>query len=92
MEYLLYKLVSVRLQEQKNEYKVLEFSPRPWRLKLKCEKIGFKGALVRLLFFLQSYGKAKIFYVLSDKNEVVHTSYLVPKCGKFSFLKKGNCQ
>lgn len=71
-----------------NDIEIFEFCPRPFRLALSGEKLNIKTLLVRLNFWVISKGKAKIVYVLSDEGEVIHTSYLVPKCIKFGFMKE----
>lgn len=54
---------------------------------LPGEKRNFKLLATRLIFQLITFGKAKIYYVKQNE-ELVHTSYVIPKCFKFPFLKK----
>lgn len=61
------------------------FTPKIGKLLLCGEQKSVKTSLVRLLFQLSTKGKAKIYYV-ADKNDLQHTSYVVPKCSKFPFL------
>lgn len=59
--------------------------------KLPKEKVGIKTVAVRIFFSLITFGKAKIFYVLDDTNgKVVHTSLVIPKCWKFTFLTQND--
>lgn len=56
-----------------------------------------KIALSRIYFWLLSRGKLKIYYILSEDGQVAHTSFVVPRCGKFPFLGQkdyeiGPCQ
>ncbi|HJD23228.1 MAG TPA: hypothetical protein H9694_03680 [Firmicutes bacterium] len=43
-------------------------------------------------YFFQtiSFGKARIYYVRNDAGELMHTSYVVPRCFKFPFLGRGD--
>ncbi|MBR2988530.1 MAG: hypothetical protein IKC64_02260, partial [Clostridia bacterium] len=59
-----------------------------WKASAFGEKIGFKTYLVRSYFSLITWGKAKIYYAITKEGEVAHTSYLIPKCSKFPFMKK----
>lgn len=61
------------------------FTPSMRRWTIPGETIDFKTKLVRFLFWLQTFGKAKIFFI-QENEKVVHTSYVVPKCYKFNFL------
>lgn len=56
-----------------------------------------KIALSRMYFWLISKGKLEIYYILSEDGRVAHTSFVVPRCGKFPFLGQkdyeiGPCQ
>ena len=62
--------------------------PVPWKLFINEEKIVFKTALLRLYFWLITQGTFKIYYVCSE-NKALHSSYVIPKCGKFPFLRNG---
>lgn len=55
------------------------------RLTASGEKVGVKSLMVRFLFRIITHGKMKIFYVRQN-DEIIHTSYVVPKCSKFPFL------
>ena len=54
---------------------------------LDGEKKSFKSLLVRCLFQIVTLGKAKL-YCYRDNGELVHTSYVIPKCYKFPFMNK----
>ncbi len=56
----------------------------------KGEKKNPKTGFVRFYFQLMTLGKARLFYAVSEKGEVMHSSYVVPRCFKFPFLKKGD--
>ena len=56
------------------------------KLTLEGEK-SFKNTVVRFLFQLMTRGRARVYYVMI-KGELAHTTYVVPKCFKFPFLKK----
>ena len=53
------------------------------------EQKDLKTIGVRLLFQIMTLGKARIFYV-KNENDLVHTSYVVPRCFKFPFLNKND--
>lgn len=53
------------------------------------ESHNWKTTVSRLRFALSSKGKARIFYVKVD-GKVVHTSYVIPRCRKFPFLKEND--
>ncbi len=63
--------------------------PTPLHLKFRGERITLRQRLVRMYFWLITAGKCKI-YMLRYGDDVVHTSFVVPRCGKFPFLKKGD--
>lgn len=54
------------------------------------EQKQIKNMLVRIVFMVLSFGKAKISYLTDDSGNLMHTSYVVPKCIKFPFMKKGD--
>lgn len=58
---------------------------------------SLKSLLVRIVFWAESFGRAKIYYCLGDDGSVIHTSYVHPKTVKFPFLDSddyviGPCQ
>lgn len=69
--------------------KIETLQPCPFKLSLQKEKTNFKLLITRLYFWAITLGKYKIYYLCHDE-EVVHQSYLVPKCFKFPFLQKGD--
>lgn len=86
---LLYFKKKVSSEKIENNFEIKEFTPSVLggRYYLAGEKRNLKTTLVRFYFQLMSFGKAKILYVQDDAGELVHTSYIVPRCYKFSFLK-----
>ncbi len=48
-----------------------------------------KTMLVRASFLLLTLNKVAICYVMQE-GKIAHTSYVIPKCGKFPFLKKND--
>lgn len=71
------------------DYTIHKFTPSLFKHRIPQEKnLSLKKRLVRLNFWLQSKGKAKIYFVLSENDEVVHTSFVIPKCNKFGYLGK----
>lgn len=68
------------------------FTPSLRKLAIKGENVGGgKTLLVRLLFQILTFGKTKIYYV-QDGNQILHTSYVIPACSKFPFLKKNDLE
>lgn len=65
------------------------FTPKIWRLSLHKEPRSLKTLAVRLLFQFTTRGKAKIYY-MTNSDELMHTSYVVPQCNKFPFLGKND--
>lgn len=61
------------------------FTPKLGGLFLPGEVKSAKQFIVRLLFQLMTLGEARIFYV-SNECDLIHTSYVIPKCCKFPFL------
>jgi len=92
--YYLYKKTYTEKQETDsseflNSCSIEVLNPNPIRYRLHCEKIGFKQYLSRVYFWLITGGKYKIYFLRHD-DDIAHSSYVVPKCGKFSFMKKGD--
>lgn len=56
-------------------------------LVLQGENKGFKLLAVRCLFQIITFGKARV-YCCRYNGELVHTSYVIPKCYKFPFMSK----
>lgn len=54
---------------------------------LPGESCSFKQICLRLLFRIITHGKAKIVFVAND-DDLMHTSYVIPKCSKFPFWGK----
>jgi len=54
---------------------------------LPNESSSFKKICLRVLFRIITHGEAKIVFVANGE-DLVHTSYVIPKCSKFPFLGK----
>lgn len=54
------------------------------------ENISIKTVLLRLYFRVISKGTAFIYYIV-EEDRILHYSYVIGKCFKFPFLKKGDC-
>lgn len=60
---------------------------------LPNETKSLKTAVRRLYFLVLSFGRAVIAYVCDDQtNQVIHTSYVLPRSFKFPFLSKGDME
>lgn len=70
------------------DFIVHEFQPTLFKWYLHGENRDIKTFFMRMFFQAVTFGKAKIFYVINDNDQIMHTSYVVPKCFKFPFLKK----
>lgn len=81
-----------------SEHVVREQKISPWRLSLKGERLGIKAKLGRLVFWLLSKGRFRVFYVNDpETGRVIHTSYVMGRSSKFPFMGKqdihiGPCQ
>lgn len=70
-------------------YELKVFQPKLGRLMLPGERWSVKAAANRLIFQIATRGKARVFYV-EQEGQLVHTSYVVPRCGKFPFLQESD--
>ena len=66
--------------------KVSMFIPTIKKMKLTGEVISRKALFVRIIFWLIAKGKLRIYYVLDTNEKIIHTSYVIPSCFKFSFM------
>ena len=89
MKYLYYYKTTQRSNNanKSNNIKCNVFTPKIGRLFFPGELRSIKLIGVRLLFQTITLGKAKI-YVVSDGRDLIHTSYVIPKCSKFAFMNK----
>lgn len=92
MRHFLYKrgynsAISIRLADG---YEFGVFLPHIGKLYLPGEGKSLKTTIARFLFWLYSFGKAKIAYIKDVKREgmVCHCSYIIPRIVKFPFMKK----
>lgn len=65
------------------------FRPSLFCLTSSYERVDIKTKLSRMQFLLVTKGQYKIYH-LCDGENIVHTAYVVPQCGKFPFMKKGD--
>lgn len=72
-----------------NSCHIKVITPSPFKYKLPNERHSFKLYLSRLYFWIITGGKYEIYYLCND-SDVVHSSYLIPKCSKFPFMQKGD--
>lgn len=54
---------------------------------LPHESHSIKKICLRFMFQFLTHGKSKIYFI-ADGDELIHTSYVIPKCRKFPFLGK----
>ena len=54
------------------------------------ERASLKTLLARVWFRLISVGNLTIYYTTGPDNIITHTSYVIGKCFKFPFMKKGD--
>lgn len=70
--------------------KIEVFTPTIRRgLLLPGEKKTFKLLMARLLFQIVTRGKARVYFC-KHKENLIHTSYVIPKCYKFPFLNNND--
>lgn len=71
------------------DFKINKMTPSVFKgYYIEGEKKSIKVSLMRFYFSLITFGKANIFYAISKSGELMHTSYVIPKCFKFPFLMK----
>ena len=71
-----------------NEFDIFEFRPSIRKTRLKGEAKNIKVSIVRIWFQIMTFGKAKLLCAVNKNGNVMHTSYVIPKCFKFPFLNK----
>lgn len=54
---------------------------------IRGEIKSFKLLAVRAMFQIVTFGKARVYYCRYN-GELVHTSYVIPKCYKFPFMSR----
>ncbi len=86
---LLYKNECGNIVNNKSNWEIYKFTPSIRKMFLEGERKSLKLLMVRLLFLLMCKGNVNIFYVLDDNEDLMHTSYLLPKCYKFPYMKEG---
>lgn len=72
-----------------NECVVETLKPHPFRLFTPGEHQNMRIGLLRGYFWAITLGNYKIFF-LKHHDKVIHSSYVIPKCIKFPFLKAGD--
>lgn len=72
------------------DFTIMEFRPSVRKVYLDGEQKSVKTTLVRLWFQLQTFSKATLVCAIDSSNKALHTSYVVPKCLKFPFLRKND--
>lgn len=75
---------------QDADFIVQEFRPTLFNCYLHGENRNIKTFLARMFFQTVTFGKAKIFYVANNDDEIMHTSYVIPGCFKFPFMRKND--
>ena len=73
--------------EESKEMDIRCVQPSFWKsTNILNEKISIKSFLVRKLFTWMSKGEMLIFSAYNASNQLMHTSYVVPRCWKFPYL------
>lgn len=89
MSYLLYKKESLRIAtsiESANEgLDIRSIRLKPFSFFAKEESFNLKIFLLRFYFAVITFFRTKLYYVV-ENGQIVHTSYVIPKCFKFPFL------
>lgn len=89
--YYLYKLVLPANEIDDTEYCILKHYIKD-SVFLPAEKFNIRTLIIRLYFKLISRKKATIYYATSSDAKIIHTSYVIPCCGKFPFMSKDDCE
>lgn len=79
---------SVFVNDDERDIMIKIFTPsiRGWLLPGEIFKL--KTICFRILVQLMTLGRAKIFYAINENGDLMHTSYVIPHCAKFSFMGK----
>lgn len=95
MYYLYKKDVNVDITYINNDFIkecTLEvFMPKCFNLKAQGEDLGFKALIARLIFFVSTKGKMKVYFLKKD-GKIIHTSNVISKCRKFPFMSKSDLE
>ena len=82
----LYKCAANDVLENMTNYRVRVEKPTIIKA-YKSQKLSAKILLNNIYWYIITRGKYRVWCVY-DEAKIIHTSYVVPKCGKFSFLDK----
>ncbi|MBE6941078.1 MAG: GNAT family N-acetyltransferase [Ruminococcaceae bacterium] len=74
------------------EFEIKTISPGLGKWNIPKEQKSKKDLLVRIMFSVLTGGKTTIVYAVDKDGSVMHTSYVVPRCMKFPFLRKGDLE
>ena len=85
MKYLYKKSRSNENVPVQDDLKIEIMTPTIRNLTLKEEQKSIKLLVVRIIFWVLTMGKARL-YICRKGGKLVHTSYVIPKCCKFPFL------
>lgn len=83
----LYSCTISSLKKSQTEYSLRKEKPTFLRA-YPCQRTSVKELLINIYWWLITKGKYFVWCAY-DGDDVVHTSYIVPKCMKFPFLTKG---
>ena len=85
--YYLYKKSFSTLNE-KIPFVVQFFYPNPAFTFVSGEKRSLKTYILRLYFWLITFGKITLFFVKNDDGEIMHLSYVLSRNFKFPFMER----
>ena len=86
--YWFYKNEQINLVEIDDKFSFNFFKPTIFNLKLHQGSV-----LLYLFWYIFSFGKYQIFYIIDKRNnKVAHYSNILPKIFKYSFMKKNDWQ
>lgn len=72
-----------------DQYTYGVFKPSVFRLHINS--LNFKQWIMNLYWYILNNGKYSIYYICY-RNEIIHTSYCMPKSYKFPFMSKNDIQ
>lgn len=66
------------------------YSIKIHELKIGCLNLHTRFRPIYVFWYFFSFGRCKIYYVLDQKNRVVHFSHVMPKIFKYDFMSQRN--
>ncbi len=84
----LYSCTFFSVKKSQTEYSLRKEIPTIFKA-YPCQRIDLKDLLFNIYWWIITKGNYCVWCAY-DGDDVIHTSYVVPKCVKFPFLRKGS--